>query len=70
MMKNFNIFFSICSVIRLYRITENILILIFKYKFLFMKFKIIHKGILSYIFGTYDKKAFKKRLDKNVEYKM
>ena len=35
----------------------------------FKKFGVIHKGILAFIFHRYDYKAFKNRLDVNVEYK-
>ena len=37
-------------------------------KYRVKKFAIIHKALFAFIFGKYDKKAFKNRLDKNVEY--
>ena len=39
-----------------------------KCKYRVKKFFIIHKGILSFIFGQYDKKAFKNRLSTDVIY--
>ena len=38
-------------------------------KYKLKKFLIIHKAILSFVFGKYDKKAFDNRLDVNVIYK-
>lgn len=53
-----------------YKQIQSILVLITpKCKYKIKKFLVIHKALLAFAFGIYDKKAFDNRLDINVKYK-